>query len=315
VREAGIVEAGTSGGAADRPIGDLPAYVQDDAPSTVQHAYEKPQDYVLLVTAVAGLAGATVGLVLSPASAGTWVAAVLMVAVLLPVSLAWLARHERVRFPIAERPGVTVFHPLDEVAFARFVLTSPRVLLRIAVLSVAAALVGLRDPVFSVVVASGFLVAIAVIAIHLVRLEREERRTGRLRMLSRRGRRWRPSLSYGGDGLVIPGPGWRVTLAAPLAQLDIAALDPDSRWCVLSAQGRHEAALAAITKGYTSAEPSRALGAALSLLWLDRLDEAEGWLQRAVDHGYREKSLVLWADAFAPLHLTDAWKALRRQTR
>jgi hypothetical protein len=50
----------------------------------------------------------------------------------------------------------------------------------------------------------------------------------------------------------------------------------------------------------------------LSALALGRVDVAERWLERLVESGHRDRLDPAMVRALAPLHHTDAWKALTR---
>jgi hypothetical protein len=146
-----------------------------------------------------------------------------------------------------------------------------------------------------------------------LRLRRWERASGWwvLSLALPWGRRRRVR-TYTGDGFI----GFdRYTLPAPVADLDLSRLDPDTRWMILHWTGQEERALALARATYTPADPTWSGWAALSALALGRIDEAEQWVQRAVDDGYRGRVSRDVARALRPLHHTDAWKALKRLTR
>jgi hypothetical protein len=154
-----------------------------------------------------------------------------------------------------------------------------------------------------------------VAAIALVQLCRDEDRSGWwLLHRHRHDRGPRRVRTYAGDGLVVPELGWRITLAAPLADGDASGFPRLVQWGALMAIGRHEAALALAARTYTADDATWAGWAALSALALGRVDDAEGWVQRAVDDGYRGAVDRRVARALTPLHGTAAWRALRRQT-
>lgn len=176
-------------------------------------------------------------------------------------------------------------------------------------------LLGRFLPAVAAVAGGGLLGSALVCALVWSLHQRRECRTGWWVLRCGTGRRRSYLRTYLGDGLVIAELGWRLGLPAPAGEVEVASLPPFVQWAFLQAAGRHEEALAFASAAYQPSDPTWAGWAALSALALGRSDEAERWIQRSVDDGYRGTVSRRVAGALAPLHDTDAWRALRRQTR
>jgi hypothetical protein len=108
--------------------------------------------------------------------------------------------------------------------------------------------------------------------------------------------------------------GCQLSLPAPLAELPLATVEPDERWLVLAATGRGEEALAMAEAAHGARAPVWGLRAALSAFALGRPDDAEQWVQRALDDGFAGPEGVFAGQVMAPLRRTPALRALRRRT-
>jgi hypothetical protein len=142
-----------------------------------------------------------------------------------------------------------------------------------------------------------------------LRARRYERHTG-WRPVAVRGERPRRFRSYAGDDLLIPGLWWRVTLAAPLAEIDVDRLPPVPRWGVLLATGHPDEALVAARQAHAE-DPRHALLVVIAALAAGRRAEAEQWLRRLAALETPPPIDERAERMLAPLHGTDAWRALR----
>jgi hypothetical protein len=313
------------------PTGQLPAYAEPagaDAPPAPEPPAVRERDADLgivpaalgaLSAGVTALSGVPVGD--RPSLALLAFAAVAAMVVVL-VMMLWISG--RRRRPVAERPGLMVLWPTSSGGWFASVVRQPRALALILLPTlVAAVLSGLiarlaPEPgaILVGVMAAGLVAGVA----RPLALGRRERRTGWVSMRQRDGRGWVDRATYVGDGLVVPLLDQRLGLPRPLAELERSGLEqaglgPADRWHLYSALGRHAEALALAGAAYRpSVSASMWAGyAAVSALALDRPAEAERWIRRPVDDGYRGRIAPQFVRALVPLHHTEAWKALRRQ--
>jgi hypothetical protein len=212
-------------------------------------------------------------------------------------------------------PGVTVTWPSGSPANQPRVPRSPRMIVIAGLATVLGFASGAVDGALALTVGSYLVAVMTVLSRRLRRTRAFERRTGWWKLAAGSRGRSRLLRTYPGDGLVIASYGWPVTLSAPLAELDLASPDIGPRWGVLMALGRHEDALVMASEAYGPDRRMSGIEAALSALALGRADDAERWIGRLADDGYRERLNPAFAAALASLHPTPAWQALVRQSR
>jgi hypothetical protein len=310
-----------SAASAPRPIDDLPVYVPIEPAPTRPVVKRVTARRTMLagavVLAAAGCIGVVVGVLFAPPARATVGARQI-------IEFAWLP----VLLVLATLLGQRAWEPTDRVCrgpmswsraergLVRPLLGSPlNGLLLVTTVGVGLA-AGMTAPAGIVPLVLGVSSGLAASSgLQLWRLVRAERATGwwSLQLRMRRGLNL-DMQTYAGDGLVLDELDVILTLPAPLAELDLGAMDPHSRWHILQALHRYADALAVAEAAYEVSDPTFAGWAGLSALALGRPDDAERWIQRSVDDGYRGGIDPAVRRAFAPLHGTPAWQALLRQT-